>query len=566
MIKKLFSGQINSITVAALLVALSSLVSRFLGIFRDHILAGEFGAGDTLDVYYAAFRIPDVIFNLLVLGALSAGFIPILIKLIKDHKCQDGIKKLREKNVKAWELASNILNTMLLVLLVLSIGGIIFAPFLTKLIVPGFSAEKQSLVAGLTRIMFLSPIFLGISSVFGGILQSFKRFFVYSLAPILYNIGIIVGALFFVPKWGIYGLAWGVVLGSFMHMLVQLPLIFRLGFHYSFSLNIKDKYLRKIAIMMVPRTLSLATAQINLLVITIMASSLEGGSLSVFNFANNLQSFPIGIFGISFAVAAFPVLSSVAFDKKKLVANFSLVFRQILFFIIPSTILLLALRAQIVRVIFGTGHFSWQNTLATIDTLGYFTISLFAQASMPLLVRMFYARHNSKTPFYIGIFSVFINIVLSYFLPKIIVARDMIDTGGNIIQEHVPLGVAGLALAFSIASIVNFVVLWIALRFEIGELDEEHILVSAIKFSAAAIAAGVVVQGMKLLIWPYIDMTKMLGVLAQGFVAGFAGILVYIAFCSLFKSEELFNFWDSIKRKLPWKKVEAGDQGEARGI
>ena len=546
MIRKLFSGQINSITIAALLVALSSLVSRFLGIFRDRILAGEFGAGDILDIYYAAFRVPDIIFNLLVLGALSAGFIPILTGLIKDHKAQASIKKLREKNADAWALASNLLNIMGLVLIVLSVLGIIFAPILTKLIVPGFSPEKQASVAALTRIMFLSPIFLGISSVFGGILQSFKRFFVYSLSPILYNLGIIIGALFFVPKWDIYGLAWGVVLGAFFHMLVQLPMISRLGFSYKFSLDLKDKYLRKIAIMMVPRTLSLATAQINLLVITIMASRLEGGSLSVFNLANNLQSFPIGIFGISFAVAAFPVLSAVAFDKKKLVANFSLVFRQILFFIVPATVLLLALRAQIVRVILGSGVFDKADSLATTYTLGFFTISLFAQASIPLLVRVFYARHNSKTPFYIGLFSVIVNIVLSYILPKIAVTKYIV-VSGEIVLQSAPMGISGLALAFSIASIVNFILLWIVLRLEIGKLDEEKILRSALKFSIAAIAAGIAIQGIKVLIEPYLNMTKTLGFFSQGLVAGVFGILVYIAFCSLFKSEELLYFWGAIK-------------------
>ncbi len=565
MIRKLFSGQINSITIAALLVALSSLVSRFLGIFRDRILAGEFGAGDTLDIYYAAFRIPDVIFNLLVLGALSAGFIPILTALIKDHKSQDSIKKLREKNSEAWELASNLLNIMGLVLVVLSVLGIIFSPILTKLIVPGFSVEKQASVAALTRIMFLSPIFLGISSVFGGVLQSFKRFFVYSLSPILYNIGIILGALFLVPIWDIYGLAWGVVLGAFMHMMVQLPMIFRLGFSYKFSLDFRDKYLRKIAVMMVPRTLSLATAQINLLVITIMASRLDSGSLSVFNFANNLQSFPIGIFGISFAVAAFPVLSAVAFDKKKLIANFSLVFRQILFFIVPSTIILLALRAQIVRVILGAGVFDKTDSLATTYTLGFFIISLFAQASIPLLVRIFYARHNSKTPFYIGLFSVAVNIVLSYILPNIVVSKYVVVSGFPVLQ-NAPMGVSGLALAFSVASIVNFILLWLVLKIEIGNLDENKILLSAIKFSAAAMAAGIAVQGVKVLIEPYLNMTKTLGFFSQGLVAGIAGVLVYVAFCSLLKSEELFDFWGSIKRRLPWKKVEAGDQGEARGI
>ncbi|PLX27460.1 murein biosynthesis integral membrane protein MurJ [Candidatus Parcubacteria bacterium] len=565
MIKRLFSGKINSITLAALLVALSSLVSRFLGIFRDRILAGEFGAGDTLDVYYAAFRIPDFIFNMLVLGALSAGFIPIFSNLLKTRDGKS-TKEMRIKNKEAWNLASNILNVLALALIVISFLLITFSPYLSKLIVPGFSPDKQALVARLTMIMYLSPIFLGISSVFGGILQSFKRFFVYSLSPILYNIGIIIGALFFVPIWGVFGLAWGVVLGTFLHMLVQIPMVFKLGYSYKPIIDLKNKYFKKISIMMVPRTLSLAIAQINFLVITVMASSLESGSLAVFNFANNLQSFPIGIFGISFAVAAFPVLSSVAFDKKKLIENVSHVFRQIIFFIIPATVLMLALRAQVVRVILGTGQFGWQDTVATIDALSFFTISLFAQASIPLLVRVFYARHNSKTPFFIGLVSIAINIILSYYLPKIEVAQTIIDPSGLRVVEYFPLGVAGLALAFSIANIVNFVLLWIVLKFELGSMDEKRIFISISKFSVSAIAAGIIVQAMENYIAPIVDMERFWGISTQMIIAGTSGVLVYVAFCSLLKSEELFNFWHSIKRRLPGQKIETGDQGEARGI
>jgi len=299
--------------------------------------------------------------------------------------------------------------------------------------------------------------------------------------------------------------------------------------------------------MMVPRTLSLAVNQINFIVITIIASSLASGSLAVFNLANNLQSFPIGIFGLSFAVAAFPALSAVAFDKKKLVENFSTVFRQILFFVVPATVLLLTLRAQIIRVLLGTGKFDWEDTILTINTLGYFSISLFAQACIPLLIRVFYARHNSKTPFYVGLVCVIVNIFLSLYLNK-------------------TLGVAGLALAFSISSILNFILLWLVLKLEIGEMDEVRILYSAIKFSIAALACGLAVQAAKLIIWPFVDMTRLWGVLAQGFFAGAAGIAVYIIVCYLIRSEELFNFWESIKRRLSWKKVETVDQGEARGI
>lgn len=547
MIKKLFSEQINSITIAALLVALSSLISRLLGIFRDRILAGEFGAGDTLDIYYAAFRIPDLVFNLLVLGALSAGFIPIFTNLLKNP-----LKKIKDvflevKNKEAWELTNNILNILGLSLLVLAGIGIIFAPILTKLITPGFTDDKQILTVVLTRIMFLSPIFLGISSVLGGVLQSFKRFFVYSLAPIVYNIGIIIGALYLVPVWGIYGLAWGVVLGSFLHMLVQLPLVFKLGFKYKALFSYKNKNVRKIFRMMIPRTMSLAIVQINLLVITVIASTLKSGSLTVFNLANNLQYFPIGIFGISFAVAAFPALSAVASDKKKLLENFSQTFRQILFFIVPSTVLLLTLRAQIIRVILGTGKFSWEDTLLTIDTLGFFALSLFAQAAIPLLIRMFYARQDSRRPFYIGLAAASANVFLSLWL-----ARD--------------LGVAGLALAFSIANIINFVILWIVLRIELESMDEIKILYSVVKFSIAALACGITVQAMKLAIWPFIDMTKTLGVFTQGAVAGVSGLVIYLLVSWILRSEELFSFWNGFKRRFLYKKIETGDQGEARGI
>jgi len=547
MIKRLINGQINSITMAAFLIGTTSLVSRFLGIFRDRILAGEFGAGDILDSYYAAFRVPDFVFNLLVLGALSAGFIPIFTCLIKDIKCRFSFGLFRTPNNEAWILANNILNILGLTLLVLSGLGIIFAPGLVKLIAPGFGPEKQALTATLTRIMFLSPVFLGISSVLGGILQSFKRFFVYSLSPILYNIGIIIGALYFVPVWGVKGLAWGVVLGAFLHMIIQIPLAVKLGFRWSPEFNFRNGNVIKIGRMMVPRTLSLAISQINLLVITIIASTLAAGSIAVFNFANNLQSFPVGIFGIAFAVAAFPALSAAAKDKKDLIKNFSSTIRNILFFIIPSTVLLLTLRAQIIRVILGTGRFDWEDTILTINTLGFFTISLFAQAMIPLLVRMFYARQNSKTPFFIGLAVAILNVFLSLWL------------AGR-------LGIAGLALAFSLASIINFILLWLVLRLEVGYMDEIKILFSTVKFSVAAIASGLAVQGIKLVVWPLVDMSKLWGVLAQGLTAGLAGIFVYLAFCSLLKSEEFFHFWSSFKSRLPLKKVETNDQGEARGI
>ena len=546
--KDIFKRQINNITVAAALIALSSLASRFLGVVRDRILAGQFGAGQTLDIYYAAFRIPDLIYNLIVLGALSSGFIPIFTSLIRDFKCERGHDcDPAVLNRGAWDLASNVLNYLFLGLGVLSIIGIIFAPALTRLITPGFGPAEQANTAALTRVMFLSPLFLGISGILGGILQSFKRFIIYSLAPVFYNFGIIVGALFFVRWFGVYGLAWGVVSGAVLHMAVQLPTVYHLGFRYQFKIRLRDANTLKIGQMMIPRTLGLAISQLNLVIVTALASNLAAGSLAVFNFANNLQSFPIGIFGISFAIAAFPSLAATAFDKEKLTANFSQSFRQISFFIIPATVLIIALRAQIIRVVLGTGKFDWQNTILTMNTLGIFALSLFAQATVPLLVRVFYARHNSKTPFYIGLFTVIVNTALALWLaPK--------------------FGVIGLAIAYSIDNTFDLLLLWIWLYFTVGDLDIKRISIAVFKFTISALAAGGAAQITKVLIWPFINMTKFSGVFWQLIAASLVGILVYAFFCYLLKSEELFGFLSALNKSWPFKKVGIDDQGEARGI
>jgi putative peptidoglycan lipid II flippase len=385
--------------------------------------------------------------------------------------------------------------------------------------------------------MFLSPLFLGISSVIGAILQSFKRFFVYSLSPIMYNLGIIFGALFLAPKWGIYGLAWGVVLGAFLHMLVQVPALLRLNFRYYSIADLKDKYFREIAIMMVPRTLSLAVTQLNLVVITIIASTLKGGSLMAFNLANNVQGFPIGIFGVSFAIAAFPTLSAYAFDNKKLVQNFSHVFREILFFVIPITAIILILRAQIVRLLFGHGKFDWSSTQLTFETLGFFAISLFAQATIPLLIRVFYARRNSFLPFAISLFSALINVVLAYTLAPI-------------------YGVSGLALAFSISSIINFILLWISLRVTIGQLDTKKISRSIFVITLATLVSAIAMQHIKTMVGDMVDMQKVWGIILQAGITSFIGLGVYLLTSWLLGSHELHVFIDSIKERFNRKKIE----------
>ncbi len=534
MIKKLFNKKINSISIAALMVASSSLVSRLLGVIRDHILAGKFGAGNELDVYYAAFRVPDMVFNLVVLGALSAGFIPVFTQLINDQKEQQ----------KAWDLVNNVLNVLGVLMLV--VVGVLFvcAEPLIKLITPGFDAQKLAETVWLTRIMFLSPILLGISSVVGGVLQSYKRFLIYSLSPIFYNLGIIVGAIWLVPSWGLAGLAWGVSLGSAAHLLVQVPSIWNLGWRYQCLIDWRNKQLRVIFRMMTARTLSLVINQVNLLVEMIFASMLAGGSLAIFNLANNLQSFPVGIFGLSFAIAAFPAIAASAFDTEKLLYYFSKTIRQVFYFIVPSTAVLILLSEQMVRLILGGGKFDAWDASLTVDTVSCFALSLFAQATIPLLVRFYYARHDSRTPLRLGLIASVVNIALNAWLVKW-------------------LGVAGLALAFSISSIVQFALLIIFLRIEIGHLDSLKLLRSLARMLAAVAVAGLVVTSTKAW-WSVLAVNQPWGVWYQFIVPATLLLGSYLIMSYLFACPELLDLLNHGKGR--WSKLKNKELDKAKVI
>ncbi|MCX6765962.1 MAG: murein biosynthesis integral membrane protein MurJ [Candidatus Moranbacteria bacterium] len=530
MIRKFINNKIlngkptESVTAAAFIIAAAGIASRLLGLFRDRILAAQFGAGDTLDVYYAAFRIPDLVYNLLVLGALSAAFIPVFTSLHSTEKEDD-----------AWKLASGMLNLQTIAVFLISGTFALLAPWILHLITPGFSDEKMATTAVFSRVMFLSPVLLGISAIFGGVLVSFRKFLIYSLAPIFYNIGIVTGALVFVPMMGPVGLAWGVVLGAGLHMLIQYPAVKFSGFRYlpmSFSL-LADYHVRKVIRLMIPRALGIAVNQVNLLVITIFASTLAAGSLTVFTFANNIQATPIGLFGSSFAIAVFPLLSTYAAKNLNddFVNRFSRTLKQILFFIIPLSIILIILRAQIVRVILGSGKFDWEDTVLTFQTLGLLAASLFAQALVPLLTRSFYSLHNTKTPFYIALVSEAVNIILVILL----------------IRQY---AVFGLAIAFSAASIVNMTLLLTFLRKHVGSLKGKSILFPAIKILIASGIAGIVIQLTKYAMDYLVNIDTFIGIFSQLVVAGIVGGLTFIAMCVLLNVEEFYHFKNSLTERL----------------
>ncbi len=531
----------KSVASAAFIITMAGLVSRVLGLLRDRFLASSFGAGDTLDAYYAAFRVPDLIYNFLILGALSAAFIPVFTGLIS-----------KDKESEAWKLANGIMNLAIFFIIVISAFFAIFAPFIMKIITPGFSAEKMETVVLFTRIMFLSPLFLGISGILGGILTSFKKFLIYSLAPLLYNFGIIVGIFVFVPLLGPIGLAWGVVFGAFLHMALQYPAAKHAGFNHSFVLfkSLKDQAVRKVLRLMIPRMLGIAVNQINLLVITVFASTLATGSLSIFNFAQNLQSVPLGLFGISFAIAVFPTLAQHAAREEHadFIRIFSRTFRQIMFFVIPLSVMIIVLRAQIVRVVLGSGKFDWEDTILTFQCLGIFAVSLFAQSTIPLLARSFYALHDTKTPFYIALATEAVNIGLVLLL---------------IGRFHI----MGLVVAYSAASVVQMILLLFMLRIRFENLDDKNIILSISKVAVASFAAGIGAQGIKYLVDSVVSLDTFLGIFIQLSAASLAGLLIFVAVSYILKLEEFFIFKNSLTRKLfRTKQIIQEDTTEVSGI
>jgi len=531
----------QSIAAAAFIISLAGIASRVLGLLRDRILAGQFGAGDTLDAYYAAFRIPDLIYNLVIIGALSAAFIPVFTQLITEKKEEDG-----------WKLSSGILSLQICITGILLVILAIFTPQLMHLVTPGFSGEKMDLTVTLTRIMFLSPFLLGISGIFGGILVSFKKFLIYSLAPIFYNIGIIIGAVYFVKLWGPIGLAWGVVLGAVMHMLVQYPSVKFSGFHFrpAFFDAMKDATVRRVLKLMIPRTLTIAVTQINFMIITIFASTLAAGSLAVFNFANNIQSAPLGLFGISFAIAVFPSLSAYAAqnNKEEFISAFSRTFRQILFFIIPVSVFIFVLRAQTVRLALGSGKFDWNDTILTFQILGLLTMSLLAQALLPLLTRAFYALQNTKTPLYIALISEAVNLLAVALM----------------IGKY---GIFGLAIAFSLSSFVNAILLFFFLRKKLSSIDGKTILDSTVRIIIASLIGGGVAQIAKYVVGSRGELDTFLAVLRQFMIAGISGAIAFAAASYFLRVKEFFQFKESITRKLfGAKKVIQEDTGEVTGI
>ncbi len=514
MLRRIIQKLSRSIMGGAIIIGSASVVSRVIGLVRDNLLAKYFGASATLDIYNAAFKVPDLIFNILVLGALSASFIPVFIQI-----------KQRDGKETAFQLTNAVLHLLIFAIIICIGLSYFLAPTVAEFLMAERSVDQQQLTTMMMRLMLVSVLFFAISNLVSGVLNSFRKFLVYALAPILYNLGIILGITVFYPFMGIEGLAFGVVLGAFLHLVIQLPSLFRTGYRYRWLLDWKLPGVQKILRLMPPRALALGVVQINALIIAAFALRLEEGSLAIWTWADNLQHFPINVFGVSLALSSFPVFSQAFADKdmEKFKTIFSNNFRRILFLIIPMSIIFLLLRAQIVRLIlgsFGGGAFDWNATILTAQVLGFFSISMFAQATIPLLARSFFAHHDTKTPVLMSIIGMIVNIGLAWGLSQY-------------------MGIYGLALAFSISSLLNMLLLLGALRIKFGDLDDSRIILSVWRIISASLVMGVVIHGMKYFVAQYVNMRTFIGIFTQSVASVIAGVAIYFAIAWYFKFDEV---------------------------
>jgi putative peptidoglycan lipid II flippase len=452
---------------ASLILTAAALASRVLGWLRLLVIGSQFGASRDLDAYFAAFRIPDAIFQLVVAGALSAALIPVFSSY-----------RARQEEAEAWRLASSVINLVLIALGGLSLLMAIFAPIVVPVVAPGFDAPTTELTVRMTRIMLLSPVFIGMGAVVSGILNSYERFAVPAIAPLLYNLCIIVSAIVLAPLIGVEGLAVGVAIGSLAHLAIQLPELGKVGQRYDLTIGLSHPGVRQVLWLMGPRTLGLAAGQINFLASTFLASGLQEGSLTAYNYAFQLMQVPVGVVGVSVAVALFPRLSRAAALGKirEVRRHVAQALRILIFAAAPLTAVMIVLRGPLTAVFFQYGLFSASSTERTAGALLFFTLGLAAFIVVAVLARAFYALQDTRTPVIWAVVAVAINVPLMAWLVG-------------------PMGIDGLALAMSLTAIIEVLGLVWALRSRLDGLDLEDVGSSLARSAIAGGAAALAMFG-----------------------------------------------------------------------
>jgi putative peptidoglycan lipid II flippase len=541
---KFLNREVGAVNQAALLLGIFTLLSQVLGLVRDRMFTSTLGAGSQLDVYYASFQMPDIIFNLVATLVSVTVLLPILLKITEE----DGEEKTHY-------FFSQIFTSFIVLIIFISILAFVFAHIVAPIVAPGFDEVELAKLVRLSRIMLLSPIILGISNLFASITQMKRRFILFAASPLLYNLGIIIGIVFFYEKFGLSGLAYGVVLGSIFHMIIQIPFLLKDKMFPRF-VRVRDwAMIRTMAFMSLPRTFGLVVHSVTILVLISLATSIGEGSVSILRLSMNLQNVPLALVGASFSVAAFPALAKdfTTGNTKEFLNTIGNAARQIIFWSIPITVLFIVLRAQIVRVILGSQTFTWEDTRLAAATVAMFVISVTAQSLILLFTRAFYATGDTKRPVLINIVSSAVIIIFS--LIVLYVYRGPTLLQDIVIDVFHVNGVPGarvvmLAFAYSVGSLLNAFILIRVFQKRYGGLKA-----FGLQKTFQESLLGALVMGLAAYVFLHIfdgifDLSTFGGIFLQGFLSGIIAIGIGLWIFYLIDNDEYKNLVKALRRKF----------------
>ncbi len=539
--RKFFTAPQESVISAASIIMFMVVASRVLGLIRQRTLAHFFAPTD-LSLFFAAFRLPDLVFEVLVFGTFSSAFIPVFTR---------SLEKGREK---AWETAGIIVNIGLLIFFIFSIIIGLSAEPIYGLLAPGYASPEREKIVELARILFAAQGFFVISYVLTGVLESLRRFLVPALAPLFYNVGIILGTVFLAPRLGLLAPALGVVIGALAHFLIQLPLAKKLGFHFVLDLRLTDE-VKKIGRLAAPRIIETVFLQVSKTAELFFSSIISTASYTYFTFGNTLQLLPVGLFGTSIAKAALPTLSREANSPELFRKTLLSALYDMFFLVIPLATVLVVLRIPLVRLIFGTDMFSWEATVQTGYVVSAFSLGVVFQATASLLARSFYALHDTKTPVVVSISSIIAILILDYLFIKVL-----------------KFEVWGLAAAFSLGSAFQATLLFRLIYKKIGKDSLLKTTTPLIKSVIAAFGSGLIMYLLLKLfdrsVWvkrlsflgtlestktiPFerfvLDTRYTINLLILTLMVSFVGAIVYLGIAIVLRTDQVWTFFNLVKR------------------
>lgn len=541
---ELIEREIGGLHEAAYLLGFFAFLSQLLGFLRDRLLVSQFGAGTTLDMYYAAFRVPDFIFILSASMVSLAVLIPMLSR------------KMSEGKESARLFLDTLFSVFFLFMLVLSAFAFVVAPHASAFLFPGFDATQLETVVLLMRIMLLQPILLAISNLYGSVTQLERRFFVYAMSPILYNIGIIIGVVFFYPVWGLTGLALGVVLGGVLHLSIQIPVIVRSGFLPRFTVKIHMRDIFEVVRTSLPRTLALSAQNISVLALTAIGTLLSVGSVSIFNLSWNLQAVPLSIIGASYSVAAFPTLSAlwIAGKQSEFIVTLYTAVRHILFWSLPALVLFVVLRAQIVRTVLGSGAFDWNDTRLTAACLALFALSVVAQSLILLFTRAFYASGRTLVPVLISIVGAGITVGGAFYFSNLFETMPSVRYFFEFIFRVADVdgtNVLMLPFAYSLGSMVS-ALLFICMFTRHFARPTEAVFRTFGESIVSSVMMGIVAYFLLNIFDDVVNIRTTAGIFSQGLFAGLGGIAVGVFVLWALGNVEIREMWKALHHKI-WK-------------